>query len=188
MRHFIANVATYAIAALLLLGAGSFAWLRSAQVVFTVEPVVLARWEPAPGQGFAWEALGESTYVRNCANCHGDEGGGWDQYPPLDGAAALFLVPGGREHLVDLHLYGLASPRWRAPMPPMGHLEDVEVAAVVNYVLTRFGGPLPPETALVRPEEVAARRGLGLRPRDVERARPRQGATRSPGGPGRGGA
>lgn len=173
MRHLLANVATYAIAAFLLLGAGLFAWLRSAQVVFTVEPAVLARWEPAPEAPFVWERLGESTYVRNCANCHGSGGGGWDQYPGLGRAAGLFRAPGGREHLVDLHLYGLASRRWGAPMPPMGHLEDVEVAAVVNYLLTRFGNELPDGAALLRPEEVAARRGLGLRPRDVERARPR---------------
>jgi hypothetical protein len=56
----------------------------------------------------------------------------------------------------------------------MGHLEDVEVAAVVNHVLTRFAreGTLPEGTALLRPEEVAARRGLRLSPRDVERRRP----------------
>jgi mono/diheme cytochrome c family protein len=171
MRHFLANLATYAIAAFLVLGAGVFAWVRSAQVVFVREPAVLAGWEPEPGAPFAWEALGESTYVRNCANCHGTEGGGWDQYPGLGATAALYLAPGGREHVIDLHLYGLDSPRWRAPMPPMGHLEDVEVAAVVNYVITRFGNRVPPD-ALLRPERVAARRGLGLRPGEVERSRP----------------
>lgn len=172
MRHFLANLATYAIAALLVLGAGVFAWVRSAQVVFVREPAVLAAWEPAPGAPFEWEGLGESTYVRNCANCHGTGGGGWDQYPGLDGTGALHRARGGREHLIDLHLYGLDSPRWRAPMPPMGHLKDVEVAAVVNYVLTRFGNRVAPD-ALLRPEHVAARRGLGLRPGEVERSRPR---------------
>jgi mono/diheme cytochrome c family protein len=174
MRHLLANVATYAIAAFLLVGAGVFAWARSAQVVFTVEPVVVARWEVPPGAPFAWEGLGESTYVRNCANCHGRAGGGWDQYPGLERTAALLAAAGGREHVIDLHLYGLASARWRVPMPPMGHLEDVEVAAVVNHVLTRFAreGTLPEGAALLRPEEVAARRGLRLSPRDVERRRP----------------
>lgn len=171
MRHFLANLATYAIAAFLVLGAGVFAWVRSAQVVFVREPAVLAAWEPEPGAPFAWEGLGESTYVRNCANCHGTGGGGWDQYPGLSATAVRYGAPGGSAHVIDLHLYGLDSPRWRAPMPPMGHLEDVEVAAVVNYVLTRFGNAVPAES-LLRPEHVAARRGLGLRPRDVERSRP----------------
>lgn len=173
MRHFLANLATYAIAALLFLGAGVFAWLRSSQVIFTDEPTLAAGWEPSPGEPFRWEALGEGAYVRNCANCHGESGEGWDQYPSLEGTAALFLAAGGREHLVDLHLYGLDSPRWRAPMPPMGHLSDVETAAVINYVLTRFGGgTLPAGARLYRPEEVRERRGLGLSPGEVERGRP----------------
>jgi mono/diheme cytochrome c family protein len=174
MRHFLANLATYLIAGFLFLGAGVFAWLRSAQVVFTTEATTTGRWEPAAGQPFEWEALGASSYVRNCANCHGSTGAGWDQYPGLERTAALLLAPGGREHLVDLHLYGLTSPRWRVPMPPMGHLHDVEMAAVMNYVLSRFGNEqlLPAGTPLFRPEDVAARRGLALSPREVERGRP----------------
>ena len=171
MRHFLANLATYAIAVLLFLGAVTFAWLRSSQVLLTDERSVVAQYEPAAGEEFRWEALGAGSYVRNCANCHGGEGEGWDQYPGLDRAAALFLAPGGREHVVDLHLYGLASPRWRAPMPPMGHLSDVETAAVINYVLTHFGNAVPAES-LLRPEDVAARRDLGLSPAEVERGRP----------------
>jgi mono/diheme cytochrome c family protein len=174
MRHFVANLATYAIALFLALGAGMFAWVRSARIVIVDEAAVLARHEPAGDQPFAWEALGESSYVRNCANCHGSDGGGWDQYPGLDRVGALLRLPGGREHLVDLHLYGLASRRHRVPMPPMGHLADVETAAVINHVLTRFGNAseVTSDTRLFRPEEVAARRGLGLSPRGVERGRP----------------
>jgi mono/diheme cytochrome c family protein len=174
MRHFLANLATYTIAALLFAGALVFAWLRSSQVLLTTEAEVLAQHAPEPGAPFRWEALGAGSYVRNCANCHGTGGGGWDQYPGVGHTAALFLAEGGREYVVDLHLYGLASRRWRAPMPPMGHLADVEMAAVLNYVLTGFGNErvLPPGAPLYRPEEVTARRGLGLRPREVDRRRP----------------
>jgi mono/diheme cytochrome c family protein len=173
MRHFLANLATYSIALFLLAGAGLFAWMRSAQVIVTRESAVLAGYQPEPGSEFRWEELGRSSYRRNCMNCHGAEGAGWDQYPGLDGAAALYTAPGGTEYLIDLHLYGLASPRWRAPMPPMGHLEDVEVAAVINHVLVSFGnrerlGSEP----LLRPEDVAGRRGARLSPRDVDRLRP----------------
>jgi mono/diheme cytochrome c family protein len=174
MRHLLANLATYAIAAFLFAGAGMFAWLRSGQVVLARETDLIARWEPAPGEPFDWEALGAGTYVRNCANCHGRAGRGWDQYPGLDRTARLFLLPGGLEHVIDLHLYGLSSRRSRAPMPAMGHLEDVETAAVINHVLSHFGneGVVPPGMPLLRPEEVAARRGQRLGPGGVERRRP----------------
>ena len=76
--------------------------------------------------------------------------------------------------MVNVHLYGLASRRWRAPMPPMGHISDVEMAAVINHVLTRFGseGALGPDTPLLDPEDVAAQRGLRLSPEAVNRQRP----------------
>lgn len=173
MRHVLANLATYAIALLLLAGAGVFAWLRSEQIAFTSEAAVLAQYEPQDAR-FRWEELGSSSYRRNCMNCHGTEGEGWDQYPGLSRSAELFAATGGREYMIDLHLYGLASKRWRAPMPPMGHLRDVEIAAVINYVLTHFGeerelAGIP----LLTPADVAARRGQRIAPGEVDTRRPR---------------
>jgi mono/diheme cytochrome c family protein len=173
MRHFLGNLATYAIAIFLLAGAAVFASVRSAQIVITDETAVLARYQPEPGAVFRWEALGGGSYKRNCMNCHAEDGAGWDQYPGLAPSAALFSAPGGREYMIDLHLYGLTSERWRAPMPPMVHLHDVEMAAVINYVITRFGDRSRLTDAdLLRPEDIAARRGAGLSPHDVERRRP----------------
>jgi mono/diheme cytochrome c family protein len=173
MRHFLANLATYAIAIFLLAGAGVFALMRSGQVVVTTESAVLAGHVPETGAEFRWRELGESSYRRNCANCHGDDGRGWDQYPALSSTAELFRASGGREYVIDLHLYGLASDRWRAPMPPMGHLQDVEMAAVINHVLTHFGNQgMVPESGLLRPDDIAARRGAGLSPARVDRRRP----------------
>jgi mono/diheme cytochrome c family protein len=173
MRHFLANIATYSIAIFLLVGAGVFAWLRSTQVTITTESAVLAQFEPEPGAEFRWQELGSNSYRRNCSNCHGPDGEGWDQYPGLGGTAEMFSAPGGREYVIDLHLYGLASPRWRAPMPPMRHLRDVELAAVINYVITAFGPPGGAgEQPLLRPEDIAARRGAELSPREVDRYRP----------------
>ena len=174
MRHFLANVATYAISLLLVAGAAAFAWMRSAQVVLTRESVVLRAYEPAAAGTFPWRELGADSYSRNCMNCHGRDGGGWDQYPGLGHTARLFTAPGGRDYVVDVHLYGLTSRRWRAPMPPMGHIRDVEMAAVVNHVLTRFGNQaeLPAGTPLLDPSEVRARRGRGLTPAQVNRSRP----------------
>ena len=173
MRHLLGNLATYAIAIFLLAGAAVFASLRSSQVVITDEAAVLARHEPEPGAAFRWEALGSGSYRRNCMNCHAADGSGWDQYPGLANSARLYSASGGREYMIDLHLYGLTSERWRAPMPPMSHLHDVEMAAVINYVITRFGdGGSLPDADLLRPEDIAARRGAGLSPRDVNQRRP----------------
>jgi mono/diheme cytochrome c family protein len=174
MRHFLVNLATYLIAAVIVLGAGLFAWVRSAQLVLSDETTVLAKYAPVEAHEFEWQALGVFGYERNCANCHGRAGGGWDQYPGVDHTARLFAAPGGREYVVDLHVYGLASPRWRVPMPPMGHMSDVELAAVLNHVLTHYGNQLelPRDARLYMPADIAARRGQRLRPPDVDRLRP----------------
>jgi mono/diheme cytochrome c family protein len=170
MRHFLANIVTYAIAAALFAGAAAFAWMRTAQLALTNERTVIARFEPAPAGEFRWAELGEISYQRNCSNCHGSDGTGWDQYPPLQPAAALFAMPGGREYLMDVHLYGLTSDRWGAPMPPMGHILDVELAAVMNWILATFGDV--DESRLYVPRDVAGRRAVPLSPREVNRRRP----------------
>jgi mono/diheme cytochrome c family protein len=170
MRHFLANIMTYAIAAALVLGAAAFAWMRTAQLALVTETDVIARYAPAPAGEFRWHELGRISYERNCANCHGTAGQGWDEYPALEPAAALLAMPGGREYLMDLHLYGLTSDRWGAPMPRMPHLHDVELAALLNYIVTEFGAAH--DERLYVPQDVAERRGLRLSPRDVNRSRP----------------
>lgn len=174
MRHLVANVVTYVIAGLLALGSVAWAWARSSQLLLSDEATVLAGYADSAAPDSARRTLGAASYDRNCASCHGDDGQGWDQYPPVAGVGALYARPGGRDYLIDLHLHGLASDRWRAPMPRMPHLADVELAAVVNHVLTHYGNaPLVGDAALVTPADVAARRGRALRPRDVDAARER---------------
>lgn len=179
MRQLVAHIATIAIAVLLLTGAALFAWARASQVTLTTEAAVLDAHLPArsPEEGatFRWQALGADAYTRNCRTCHLADGSGWDQYPSLQRTAALAAAPGGRDYLVDLHLYGLASDRWRAPMPPMGHLHDVELAAVLNHVQTALSDGPADDAALFRPEDIAARRGRDLRPGDVDAGRPTAG-------------
>ncbi len=172
MRHFLANVVTYCIALLLLGGAALFAWGRAAQVLITREPAVLAAYAPADDTGFRWQALGADSYIRNCSTCHLRDGSGWDQYPALGRSASFVGTAAGRDYVVDLHIYGLASERWRAPMPPMEHLSDVEMAAVINHVLTRFGDAPVAEDRLYRPEDIAERRGQSLTPTAVAARRP----------------
>jgi mono/diheme cytochrome c family protein len=170
MRHLLANIVTYAVAMLLVVGALLFARMRSSQYALTYERVVLAQYRATNDVDFRWRELGPATYIRNCRSCHAADGRGWDQYPPLTPPAAFVQYPEGRAYLVDVHLYGLTSERWGAPMPPMGHLHDVEVAAVLNYMIEAFMGL--EEFAPFTPAEVAARRGQDVRPRDVNRLRP----------------
>ncbi|CAN5660887.1 hypothetical protein BH23GEM9_BH23GEM9_23930 [soil metagenome] len=171
MRHFLANIITYAIATLLFLGAAAFAWMRSSQLLLADEPTFISRYAPAEDLEFHWHDLGRQSYARNCTNCHGSDGTGWDQYPPLTGIATLHALPGGPEYLIDLHLYGLASDRWGAPMPVMGHIHDVELAAVINHIIAGFGGAAGDFTPF-QPRDIAARRGQQLSPRDVDEQRP----------------
>jgi mono/diheme cytochrome c family protein len=169
MRHLLANIITYTIAALLFIGAAAFAWMRSSQLTLSNEHTLLAQYRPA-ADAFAWETPGAAGYDRNCRNCHGARGEGWDQYPPLSEAAAAAATSRGREHLIDVVLYGLTSRRWGAPMPPMAHMQDVEVAAVLNYIAATFlDQPLQPA---LMPADVAARRGQRLRPVEVNARRP----------------
>src|SRR5690606_35659703 len=96
MRHFLANVATYGIAGLLVVGAALFAWARSSQLTVTDEVAVLAQYEPHPSGEFRWQDLGARSYERNCSTCHLRDGSGWDQYPPLDHTRTLAAADGGR--------------------------------------------------------------------------------------------
>lgn len=173
MRHFIANVATYTIAILLVAGAALFAWMRSAQLVVVNEAAVLAAADPDAARDTDLEQLGQASYRRNCLTCHGRQGDGWDQYPGLGHTARLFNAPGGRDYLVDLHLFGLTSSRWRAPMPPMGHIQDAELAAVLNHVLTRYGNEREPlQYSLYEPADIAERRDADETPWTVNERRP----------------
>ncbi len=174
MRHLLTNIATCIIALFLIGTALLFGWARSAQVVVTQEATVLERYEPVANQDFAWEQPGRIGYLRNCANCHGEDGLGWDQYPSVSHTSLLFAREGGRNYLADLNLYGLTSSRWGAPMPPMGHLHDIELAAILNYLLTHFGNEeqLGETARLYTPQEIAQRRGQSLRPRQVNTQRP----------------
>ena len=191
MRHLFASAVTWALAVGLVLGAGLFAWARSAQLIIATEAdVEPARFSPAAGvppasmAAFAWREFGEATYLRNCQNCHTADGSGRGMYPPIQNQAAHLRADGGpgdggRGYLIDLVLYGLHTGEYGAPMPPMPELSDAEIAAVTNYLLTRFAAPrssknggAPAPSRLFLPSDVAARRGRNLSERDVAGSRP----------------
>ena len=176
MRHLLANIATYALAAGLALGAALFAWARSEQLVIATEADV----EPSKTievtsmTAFDWRAFGEGVYLANCQNCHTVDGSGRGEYPPVQNLTAHLGAEGGRGYLVDVALYGLYTGEYGAPMPPMPELSNAEIAAVTNYILVQFAarGTAPDTSRLYLPSDVDARRGRDLSEWDVAATRP----------------
>jgi mono/diheme cytochrome c family protein len=170
VRHVISNIFVIALTGLLVLGSLVFMRIRSAQVVISDEATVYAMYEHQPADR-ELEQLREQSYAANCRPCHGAAGRGWDQYPPLTGMSTLAAAPGGRDYLIALHLFGVASPRWRAPMPPMKHMPDALLAAAINYMFESFGNEAHPVEPIT-PAEIAARRADTAHPADIARLRP----------------
>jgi mono/diheme cytochrome c family protein len=170
VRQLLAYVVAYAIAAVLLGASLFFAWVRSQQYLVQTEAEVMRRFDGVAAIAeFDWQEMGAVGYQANCEICHGSEGQGRDAYPPLVYAGRIFTSPGGRDFLLDVTLYGLASPRHSAPMPPLYNIQDAEVAAINNHVLSRWGNERwVAAEDLYLPGDVAARRGQGLRPHEVD--------------------
>jgi mono/diheme cytochrome c family protein len=68
-------------------------------------------------------------YLLQCQGCHRADGGGTpDSVPHLRDFVGRFLtVPGGREYLI------------RVPGSAQSPLDDAELAAVLNWMIERFG-------------------------------------------------
>jgi hypothetical protein len=81
--------------------------------------------------GFACDARADPgvDYMLQCQGCHlADGGGSPGAVPPLTGLMGKFLwVPRGREYLV------------RVPGSSQSPLSDAELAAVLNWMIRRFG-------------------------------------------------
>ncbi len=91
----------------------------------------------------------ELDFVLECQGCHRRDGSGTPGSVPAlrDSVAGFLHVPGGREYLVQVP--GVAQ----AP------LDDAQLAAVVNWMLTRFdAAAVPPGFVPFTAAEVAALR------------------------------
>lgn len=79
-------------------------------------------------------AAGEAAFVANCAECHGNNGSGTDQGPPL---VHDIYNPG---HHSDEAFYfaarqGVRQHHWRfGNMPPQPQATDAQLAEIVRYV------------------------------------------------------
>jgi len=112
-------------------------------------------------------AQGAETYAEVCAPCHEADGRGVPGvYPPLaDRIGAFVHVPDGRAYLARVVIYGLFGPieveerPYNGLMPPNPQLDDAEVAAVLNHVLTDLSPEeLPADFTPLDAEEVAGYR------------------------------
>jgi mono/diheme cytochrome c family protein len=89
-------------------------------------------------------AEGQEPYLRWCAQCHGNQGEGKPPaFPPLAGSEWLDLPD---EALALIVLYGLRGPievagrSYNGYMPPMQHLRDADIADLIGYMLSAWGG------------------------------------------------
>ena len=117
--------------------------------------------DPAPGQYPA----GGTTFQANCAVCHGAKGAGTPSLaPPITSYPARYATNDeGRRQLAMTVLNGMfggievEQKHFDFKMPEFTHLDDVTLAAVLNYVvfdLSHAGEDTKPFTA----DEIAAER------------------------------
>ena len=127
------------------------------------------------------QADGAAVYLR-CFGCHTATGSGIPgTYPPLAGHTAE-LVKADRAYPVKVVLYGIAGEieiggkKYSGKMPGFGdQLKDDEVAALMNYILSRWGNEkmLPKGHKEFTAAEVKAQRAKKLTDKQVLGARPK---------------
>lgn len=125
------------------------------------------------------KADGAAVY-RKCAGCHKSTGAGTPGYfPPLAGSAPQ-LVNAERTFPIRVLLFGLKGKilvegkTYDGTMPAYGdRLDDDEIAAVLNYILSRWGNDkmLRKGHRKIAAAEVHALRGKRLTPEQVYEAR-----------------
>lgn len=106
--------------------------------------------------------------LQRCFGCHKSTGLGISGYaPPLAvHIPDIEKSPGGRTYLIQVLLYGLKGEilvkgkRFSATMPAFNNLNDGEVAAVLNKILTSWGNDklLPKDHKVIAPGEIKAQR------------------------------
>jgi mono/diheme cytochrome c family protein len=102
---------------------------------------------------------GKEVYDQNCLACHQIDGSGVPMLTPSLVNAAY--VQGDKVRLINIVLKGLKGVEidgamYDNPMPPLAHLSDEDIAAVLTYVRSNFKNKADP----IKKEEVAAARKL----------------------------
>lgn len=98
-------------------------------------------------------ARGEKVYAANCVACHQGSGKGIvGSFPALDGSA---IVMGPKAAQIDILMKGKPGT---AMASFAGQLNDVEIAAVINYTRSAWGNQGKGQDPVVTPAEVKAAR------------------------------
>jgi mono/diheme cytochrome c family protein len=100
---------------------------------------------------------GKEVYDQNCLACHQIDGSGVPMLTPSLVNAGY--VQGDKVRLINIVLKGLKGVEidgemYDNPMPPLAHLSDEDIAAVLTYVRSNFTNKAGP----IKKEEVAAAR------------------------------
>jgi mono/diheme cytochrome c family protein len=100
---------------------------------------------------------GKEVYDQNCLACHQIDGSGVPMLTPSLVNAGY--VQGDKARLINIVLKGLKGVEidgqmYDNPMPPLAHLPDEDIAAVLTYVRSNFNNKAGP----VKKEDVAAAR------------------------------
>ena len=100
---------------------------------------------------------GKEVYDQNCLACHQIDGSGVPMLTPSLVNAGY--VQGDKARLINIVLKGLKGVEidgqmYDNPMPPLAHLPDEDIAAVLTYVRSNFNNKAGP----IKKEEVAAAR------------------------------
>lgn len=125
---------------------------------------------------------GAAVY-QNCASCHQPNGEGLPgSFPPLAGHLSDLLGhEGGANYVANVLVYGLQGSievngdSYNGVMPSWGHLSDAELAAVVDYVVTSWGGDTPAGKASLSAAQIKQVRGQNRSADDVHRLREKLG-------------
>jgi len=103
---------------------------------------------------------GKLVYDQNCLACHQVDGSGVPMLTPSLVNAGY--VNGDKVRLINVVLKGLKGVEidgemYDNPMPPLAHLSDEDIAAVLTYVRSNFNN----KSGEIRKEEVAEVRKTG---------------------------
>ena len=77
--------------------------------------------------------IGKAAYDRSCAACHGADGSGVGQFPPMTGSA---LITGPIEDHLDIVVNGKTGTAMQAFG---GQLSEVDIAAIITYERNALG-------------------------------------------------
>lgn len=134
--------------------------------LMTLVVLVLALSACSDDQPLLELAPGQELYLRHCASCHGNHGEGRPPaFPPLAASEWMELSSEALALIVLLGLRGeieVAGRTYRGYMPPMQHISDQDIAALLGFVEREWSNREPRLSAA----DVAGIRGAfsGRRP------------------------